>query len=254
MVRSIEKIEQDIAALQEAVKTIADELYQAYNLYLTALGQAVRQQLIFATYHICTQGYPDAFMSLSFSDRQNLQQKIRQLTKNLTEQLISQMRSASQLSDSFESFHSGNPEYVIKWQESLEELISQTLQLLSRDTNKLLQQNGILSSKFPDFLLDAAAKADASNDAMAGTPNILNLVIESENSQESQNSSLTHIKAIHLRLSEIEFADAASIAGRNQIRQLLGRLNNLRREYQKKQRDRIIAQAESAWRSSWFED
>jgi len=44
------------------------------------------------------------------------------------------------------------------------------------------------------------------------------------------------------------------MANRNQIRQLSSRLSTLRREYHKKQRERTIAEAEAAWRISWFEE
>ncbi len=87
---------------------------------------------------------------------------------------------------------------------------------------------------------------------MAGPPNLLNLLIETENNQESE-SSITHIIAINLRLAEIEFADATVRAGRNQIRNLEVRARSLFREYLKKQRERAVAEAEAAWRASWFD-
>lgn len=61
MVGAIERIAQEIAALDKATSAIADELYGGYSTYLTVLGQAVRQQLILASYHVCTQGYPESF-------------------------------------------------------------------------------------------------------------------------------------------------------------------------------------------------
>ncbi|MDP5338264.1 MAG: hypothetical protein NWQ28_06775, partial [Nodularia sp. (in: cyanobacteria)] len=77
MARAIELIERDIAALQEAIRAIAAELHNAYASYLTTLGQAVRKQLILASYHLCTQGYPENFLKLSLNQRQKLQQGIR---------------------------------------------------------------------------------------------------------------------------------------------------------------------------------
>jgi len=59
---------------------------------------------------------------------------------------------------------------------------------------------------------------------------------------------------IQLRLTEIEFADAALNVIRNRIRNHSAQLRNLGREYQKKQRERAIAEAQSAWRASWFDD
>lgn len=64
---------------------------------------------------------------------------------------------------------------------------------------------------------------------------------------------MTPIVAIRLRLSEIEFSDAATAAVRSKLRQLMGQLVKLERDYQRKQKERAVAQAESAWRASWFE-
>ncbi|CCH65707.1 hypothetical protein RINTHM_12470 [Richelia intracellularis HM01] len=57
-----------------------------------------------------------------------------------------------------------------------------------------------------------------------------------------------------LRLGEIEFANKQLSSLRKQIRYILGKLNKLGRQYQQKQREYSIAEAESAWRASWFED
>jgi hypothetical protein len=62
------------------------------------------------------------------------------------------------------------------------------------------------------------------------------------------------IVAVNLRLSEIEFADPALSAVRNQIRNLSNKGSKLQREYNKKQRERAVARAEAAWRASWFDD
>jgi hypothetical protein len=85
-------------------------------------------------------------------------------------------------------------------------------------------------------------------------PNLLNLVIEISNEEDSEDSSLTQIMAIHLRLGEIEFAEATLLSERKAIRNILMQLNKLGREYQKRQRELKIAEAEAAWRASWFED
>jgi hypothetical protein len=60
--------------------------------------------------------------------------------------------------------------------------------------------------------------------------------------------------AINLRLGEIEFADAMLSSYRKQIRSVLLQLNRLGQEYQKKQRERSVAQAEAAWRAIWSDD
>ena len=245
MARAVDRIERDIAALEEAVSAIAVELRSAYASYLTTLGQAVRQQLILASYHLCTQEYPEAFLSLSLSGRQQLQQAIRKLGQQASDQLHPHTDSPLP----------SNPIELAVWQQNLEEAIANTVKTVSRETNSLLQQSGILPKKLPSPLLEAASNASfASGEPMAGPPNLLNMVIETENHEDAEDSTATHIIAIHLRLSEIEFADAKVRAGRNQIRNLEVQARALGREYQKKQWERSVASAQAAWRAIWFDD
>jgi hypothetical protein len=146
------------------------------------------------------------------------------------------------------------PEELAQWQEQLEQAIAQTLQTISLEANRLLQQSGIIPEKLPAAVLEAAAKVEASGEASPSSPNLLNLLMETESEDNSDDSTLTRIVAINLRLSEIEFTDPALSAARNQIRNLSAKGSKLRREYHKKQRERAVAQAEAAWRSSWFDD
>lgn len=277
MARAIEQIERDLAALSEAVSAIAVELKSTYTSYLEALEPATRQQLILASYQLCTQGYAKQFLSLSFSQRQQLQQAIRKLSQNASNQLLSllkpetneveseELESSQETEDSELSsplsspslleIRCSNPIELAQWQQNLEEAIAHTLKTLSLETNLLLQQTGILPQKLPAPVLEAATNAsETAADVTSGQPNLLNLLIEAENNSESQDSSVMQLIAIQLRLGEIEFADANVRSARNQIRQIEARLNLLGREYQKKQRERIVAEAESAWRSSWFDD
>lgn len=295
MARAIEQIERELAALCELVKAIAAEYSKAYTNYLQALGQATRSQLILASYQICTQGYAKQFLSLSFNQRQQLQQAIRKLGKKAASELLVLLnpkeaeigaQEAEDKGDKEENELEGtevgvllsgnsmtlqsilssqssllgkplfsNPIELAQWQENVEEAIAHILKTLSLETNHVLQQAGILPQKLPPPLLQAAtAASEAVADLTAAPPNLMNLLIETENSQESEESSVTQLIAIQLRLTEIEFADAHVRSARNQIRQLENRLNSLKREYQKKQRERMVAEAEAAWRSSWFEE
>ncbi|HEY9850601.1 MAG TPA: hypothetical protein V6D28_14135 [Leptolyngbyaceae cyanobacterium] len=317
MARAIEQIERDIVILEETTSALAEELKKIYERYLIALGQATRQQLIVASYYLCTQGYPEAFLSLSFSQRQKLQQDIQKLARDAKQELLAQLDSPTsadiptsadvifvnqdtgslELTEEYledlvekalkaenqpqetpkeESFEAeenqqveekaltensslsspiilNKPEQLTLWQEKLEKAIVKRLQKLSRDSNRLLHQAGILSKKLPEPLLEAAAKVEAAGESMPGPPNLLNLVIETESDPDSQTSTVTHLVAIHLRLSEIEFAEPTVATGRQQIRSLSAKLSNLRRDYQKKQREKAVAEAEAAWRSSWYE-
>ncbi|MEG4118039.1 hypothetical protein QUA43_11250 [Microcoleus sp. N9_B4] len=310
MVRPRERIEQDLAGLEEALAALNLEFRSTYDGYLTALGQAVRQQLILACYHLCTQAVPESFLKLSFEARQKMQQSVKALAAASEEKLRS-LVTESQADEEIEEEEeeeeeeeddfdeeeeeeeedesddkeedekeknqvsainylfslanyqlpsANSPESLARWQNSIEKSIVHILKLLSRDTNRLLQQSGILPSQLPEPVLEAASQAESSGDSVAGPPNLLNLIIETDASSASRKLAATfgsralHITAIKLRLSEIEFADAGTSAWRQQIRNLSLKLNSLGRDYQKKQRELAVVEAESAWRSSWFED
>jgi hypothetical protein len=145
-----------------------------------------------------------------------------------------------------------HPKDIARWQAIVEDRINEILQTLSHATNRLLQQADILPSRLPEPVLEVAAKADLSSETAASPPNLLNLLIEAE-SEDDDKPSMTQVIAVRLRLSEIEFSDAATAAVRSKLRHLMGQLAKLGREYQRKQKERAVAQAESAWRASWFE-
>ncbi|MBD0340115.1 MAG: hypothetical protein ICV61_04250, partial [Microcoleus sp. Co-bin12] len=259
MVRARERIEQDLAALEEALAALTLEFQSTYEGYLTALGQAVRQQLILACYHLCTQAVPESFLKLSFDARQKMQQSVRRLAAASEEKLRSlvtdseeeeeiekddeeddfdkdeeeeeedeeeeeedeeDQKEKKELSATNYLFSVANyqvpttnsPERLARWQNSIEKSIAHIIKLLSRDTNRLLQQSGILPSQLPEPVLEAASVAESSGDSVAGPPNLLNLIIETDASSASRNRAETlasralHITAVKLRLSEIEFA------------------------------------------------
>lgn len=276
MTGSISRIDQDIATLEEAIAKIAQEFHQAYEVYLVALGQGVRQQLILASYHLCTQTYPQAFLELSVSQRQKLQQGLRNLARQMQTDLCEslQILATFELEDGEEEDFTSEPgeeqpeealqvsrtpqpltpEYLLVWQEGIEIGIVRLLKLLSKDANLLLQRFGLLPKKLPEAILEVASKAEASSDMVAGPANLLQIMIETEDDDHSQTSIMTKLTAIHLRLGEIEFADANVMTRRHQLRHLSGQLSGIRREYQKKLRERAVLQAETAWRASWYED
>jgi hypothetical protein len=324
MAKSIDRIDRQITELEQAVATLADELHTTYLSYLTALGQAVCQQLVLASYHICTQGYPSAFLKLSFSERQKLQEALREAARLAAQQLVDRLEAPtvkavpelplpkvgfpelldlelSETSKPFEPFFLStevttevsesldlpldtwpaspepsanlpdpvaepapepepvlqkitNPQLLKTWQERVERSIVETLQTSSHQANLLLQKAGILPKKLPEPVLEAAARADAGGEAIGGAPNLLNLLIEAGGSEDSSGKTIAQLVAIHLRLGEIEFADSSLSPWRSQLRQLLAKLSKLERDYQKKQRERTVAQAEAAWKASWLDE
>lgn len=289
MARAIELIERDITALQEAIRAIARSLQNAYASYCHSLGAACTKQLILASYYLCTQGYPEKFLNLSLNQRQKLQQGIRNLGTQSAELLRSYLDAQGMSTDEVEEVDEevreilsessdlpmsnvtinnsrpdlSNPMEILEWQEDTEDFIQGVLKNISRETNILLQRFCIITEKIPEHLLEAAAAvmeptatlslSETSAQVMPGLPNLLNLVVEIENEQSPEDSKITQVMAINLRLAEIEFADVKLSSDRRQIRHILVQLQKVARDYQKKQRERSVAQAESAWRASWFE-
>ncbi|BAZ45534.1 hypothetical protein NIES4102_25580 [Chondrocystis sp. NIES-4102] len=79
MTKSLEHIKQNLNNLELAVTETAVELEKYYQSYLNVLSLSVKQQLILASYQICTQFYPQAFLNLSLSNKQDLQQLLRHI-------------------------------------------------------------------------------------------------------------------------------------------------------------------------------
>ena len=282
MARAIERIEKELTELKVAIRAIAQELNLAYARYINTLKPALQKQLILASYYLCTQGYPDEFLNLSLNQRQKLQQGIRKLSQQATQELINYIHSPEvtqketvvelekeenteiKNGDKEENeqqpkvLDPSNPIELVEWQQDLEAAIQETLKKLSQVVNILIQKNGVLPKKLPEPILiaatAAAASSESSSNMIPSPPNLLNLVIEISNQEDSEDSSLTQIMAIHLRLGEIEFAEATLLSERKGIRNILMQLNSLGREYQKRQRELKTAEAEAAWRASWFED
>ena len=268
MTRAIERIEKDIIALKEATRAIAQQLNLAYARYINTLGLALQKQLILASYYLCTQGYPDEFLNLSLNQRQKLQQSIRKLSQQAAQELISYIQSPEvtqtevvleteeeeEKEQQPQALDHSSPIELVEWQQEVEEGIEETLKKVSQGANILIQKTGVLPKKLPEPILTAAtAASESSSDMMPSLPNILNLVIEISDQEDSEDS-ITQIMAIHLRLGEIEFADVTLLTERKRIRNILMQLSKVGKEYQKRQKELKIAEAEAAWRASWFED
>lgn len=408
MVRAVEQIAQEIAALDQATVALGESFQAVYRDYLAALGQAIQTQLVQAAYHICTHGYPEQFIQLSLAQRQDLQQTLRRMGKQATQDLLtclepivpvdpSELRSSRARALSKVALKTENPEQdlsvalfvmdsldqpdadfqsqlqvsladqdsddqrsndpnlndpdlndpdlndpdfseqdsidpdfsdpdfsdpnsaqaslqhpsslglptasadsassdenqtdqpgvtddpasetseeapeeasdlqearaesppsrpiqprdIAHWQTQVEAKINELLQDLSHATNQVLQKAKILPQRLPEPVLEVATKADLSSETTASPPNLLSLLIESETDQDKP--SITQVMAIRLRLSEIEFGNAETTSQRSRLRQLMAQLSKIGREYQRKQREYAVVQAEAAWRSSWFE-
>ncbi|EKQ70976.1 hypothetical protein OsccyDRAFT_1287 [Leptolyngbyaceae cyanobacterium JSC-12] len=284
MVASVERIEQEIAELHKAVTVLAEEFYQAYSEYLTALGQALRQQVVMSSYHICTQGYPMQFLALSLGQRQTLQQNFRALAKQAQANLIALLcKPGSQKTQVTESetgvsadypeteptqaespvSQSLTPTALAEWQNALETAIAQEFSSVSAKANRLLQQAGVLPKKLPEFL---QASTNSQIAEITHSSDMLSLLLEAqansasadeeegEGESEEKPRLVVQIVAFHLQLSDVEFGDATATLLRNRLRNLSARLKKIGQLFQKKERELAIAQAQDAWRAAWFED
>jgi hypothetical protein len=150
-----------------------------------------------------------------------------------------------------------NPHHLVLWQKRIETIIKKTLDDTSKKVNKCLQEFSIIPNRLPFKVIELAIQAGESNSGnskMRKIPNILSLVVESDKGQKNKKLTATQISLLRLRLSEIEFVDARLSSQRNEIRMLLKKVKRLGSLYQEKQQEYKIAEADAAWRSSWYED
>lgn len=281
MAGSLKEISQQLAALDQKIETIGDTFTETYRNYLKQLGQTVRQQLILSCYQICTENYPKRFLALSMSQRQKLQDDIKALAEQTETELNDLLQPISQtqpnpepfeLPDELEALLSDEslelegeepePETPLSpiealtiWQEQLERSVLKTLKSASNTANQYLQDAEILQKRIPQAVLDAAAKTDG-NDPNA--PNLLNVLVsaseQSGNPEPNPGAALTalmHVVAVNLRLNEIEFNDIPLMTLRNKIRELRKQFQSLARDYQKKQREQSVIEAQHTWKSTW---
>lgn len=338
MGRSISQIQQELAAIEEKVIELGEELQTLYDRYIDCLSDSAQKQLILAGYQLCTQIYPEAFVAMSLTQRQKLQQSLRQLGKEI-QPLLAQKPTAEEISQEqvdlnliaemlknlplgrsednskepeiasseseeklspddddlelpetiiieedglvqgeiqeidleklqnladkelnisqIKEIDLKNPQHLLLWQKRIETKIRQTLEDTSRQANKCLQELDIIPKHLPSKVIDVALKAPKSNSGgkLRSIPNILNLVVETdkEKNQKSQVNA-TQISLLRLRLSEIEFTDATVSSKRNEIRSLLKKVQKLESLYQQKKHEHTKAEADAAWRSSWYEE
>ncbi|MGB3495388.1 MAG: hypothetical protein WBA57_21850 [Elainellaceae cyanobacterium] len=133
----------------------------------------------------------------------------------------------------------------------LETQIASMLKQASGKVNMLLKKSGVLPKSLPSSVLQAAMKADLSSDMQDSPSNILNLLVETGSKQKQPK--LMRVMAIRLRLAELEFNSPTLMAWRSRIRELAAQLHKLARNYKTLQQELAIAQAEAAWRSTWYE-
>lgn len=73
-----------------------------------------------------------------------------------------------------------HPQDIIQWQETVESAIATLLNQLSLMGNRILWQADVITHQFPERLLAIATKTEAATEAVAGSPNLLHIMIEPE--------------------------------------------------------------------------
>ncbi|WP_036482858.1 hypothetical protein [Myxosarcina sp. GI1] len=322
MAKSIKQIQQELKTLESSVEEAGRELKDAYARYLELLSQSAKQQLILACYQLCTQVYPEFFLSLSLSQKQELQQKLRTLGREIQPQitncaaneeiqpvsvqreldLLAEMvkklpitptdrdklaaklnfgsaNSSSNISDIEEieteeiflpeeepdsseppqKLDLKNPEHLFLWHKQVEKTIKKTLDDISEKANKCLQEAAIIPSRLPAKIIEVAIQADEASSSSGDrqvkkSPNILSLAIETEKEKKSKPQNIQQFELLRLRLAEIEFADPRLNVRRNQVRSVVGKIAKLRQRFGQLKEEYTVAEAEAAWRSTWYED
>jgi hypothetical protein len=288
MARAMQQIRQELAAIEEIVASLAVEVRQIYVNYLNKLSHSACKQLILASYQICTQAYPESFLKLLASDRVKLQEDLRKLGKTMhsnlldlqsisvdednkidnvqeREVLLSSPEESTAIAESppeqTKTITITNPEDLVQWCQQVEKGINQLLETVSHEANFLLQEASILPDRVPAKVLEIAMQsAEGAAVSSGNSPNLLNLLVETEREIDEElpdakgNAQLTKLIAIHLRLIEIEFSDPTLSIERNQLRNFLEKLSKIRQQYRQLQREYAIAQADAAWRATWYED
>lgn len=125
------RIDQDIRNIQQAIADVISRIDVIHIEYSQAIAQAVQQQILLTVFKFCTQKCPDAFLALSLSARQNLQEALRKTIASLCEQMQKTLEECDR--DSRTN------------QENLDTLLSKLLNESMETLNQLLVEHKVLN-------------------------------------------------------------------------------------------------------------
>ncbi|MGB2927167.1 MAG: hypothetical protein WBB82_17845 [Limnothrix sp.] len=180
------------------------------------------------------------------------EQKRRAEMSELAERIAESLADMMQAPQEAEPIDDDSPEQLVQWFKATEKNIRKVLNQGSRNANRLLQSNEILAKNIPEHVLDLAIQNNPQPNASQQASNLVNMVIEADMGQKKKRR--IRVTAIHMKLTEIEFGDAQVSSKRHQIREQLAKVKKLIKHYKKSKKDLAIAEAETAWRSSWHEE
>ncbi|MCY7334425.1 MAG: hypothetical protein LH649_17600 [Pseudanabaena sp. CAN_BIN31] len=127
------RIDRDIQNNQQAIADVISRIDVIHIEYSQAIAKATQQQILLAVFKFCTQKCPDAFLALSLSARQNLQEALRQTIALLCEQMQKTLEECDR--DSRTN------------QENLDTLLSKLLNESMETLNQLLVEHQVLSAE-----------------------------------------------------------------------------------------------------------
>lgn len=275
MARPIEQVERDLAQLRGASSQLGTEITAAYTSYFDAFAPILKKQSIQGCYYLCTNGYPEAFLKLSYDRRAQLLKTLQRTINNAVVDLVVHIQPSTQAANGDDEPTGeltsismvptdwfATPTSLSTWQQQLEEEISHSLKEISYKANLLLQQAQVMPPNIPRPILEANPQADRQGENIINIPNLLSVLVEQDrrgedrslDRNEDEATKILPIHSLYLRLTEVEFSDSTVLGHRKNIDRLVGKINILRREYLHKQQELTIAEAEAAWRNSWFED
>jgi hypothetical protein len=241
---TLEQLRQDMGDIRKKAAEVGNELRQLLAEYLNVLGRSVSKQLVLSGFHLCTEVYPEAFLSLSVLERESLQKEIQDLGYRLTASLteIQQPLQAMEMNAEVD------PTLLLEVWETIETSMIEVLREGSRQINQQLQDRQIMRIKSLDKLLHMADQAQDSGRTVTNPPHLLKALVDPK---ELLEEDLEPVVAIYLQLSDLEFTDPELMSWRQKLRPLRQRLMQLQQVYTQKQEEQLTAEAIAAWRASW---
>jgi hypothetical protein len=228
----IKRIEQELTDLESAIANADSKVQSLRQQYIQIIANASAHQIILATYQLCTKEYPNAFLALSLDVRQKLQTDIQLLAFSFSQSIIGfkgKSISENPPESTDESEENLSPESFNDVAESEEKLLSQSF-------NRELDADSL-----EKIVSQTLTEATQSVHQLLADRGLMSLPLAEDT------------PSIQLRLLDIELSDRQAHSIRSEIRVLEAKRQQLCAELEKKQKSKLIAQAELAWRSTWVE-
>jgi len=225
----IKRIEQEISDLEAAIANVAIKMQNLQQQYVQVIANASAHQIILATYQLCTKDYPSHFLGLSLDARQRLQNEVQVVASSFSQNIIS----------------------------TSEDLAAENLDIPENSDLKDSSDNPNIAPSPSDSPIPLEAEIDSDTLEKLVSQSLIEVVKSIH--QLLANHGLLSLPlaedapSIQLRLLDVELSDRQALLIRGEIRVLGARLQQLHSEFEKKQKAKLVAQAELAWRSTWVE-